>query len=345
MSHEILERDNVVLHKNRAWHGLGVIVEDAPTPREALTIIGAERAVEQIPLIARYPKDHPVAELRGKEIPVPSHALNVHADDGSPIAVVGSGYEIVQNVAVADFCASLAELDDVVKCETAGTIRNGAKIWFLLKGESFSVRDKDMITPYILVSNAHDGTSSFRVDPTTVRAVCSNTLHMIIGFDGEKAHRGTLTLRHTRSIHERLQQAKAALGLYGRSLTRTQELCNTLARQDVSKDELNAFFMERYQADFGAIPSNPQDEREEAIRTKALGAKASFTKRFDDELDVAGATRWNAFNAYSGLIQHDRKTRGKDDTARVENRVYSNLFGLNEARTNAAFAHALTLAS
>lgn len=42
MSHEITSTDNVVLHRTSAWHGLGTVVADAPTPREALTLAGLE---------------------------------------------------------------------------------------------------------------------------------------------------------------------------------------------------------------------------------------------------------------------------------------------------------------
>lgn len=48
-------------------------------------------------------------------------------------------------------------------------------------------------------------------------------------------------------------------------------------------------------------------------------------------------------NAWTGLLQHDRKARGADDAARVEKRVHSNLFGLNAERSVKAYEKALTL--
>jgi len=83
--------------------------------------------------------------------------------------------------------------------------------------------------------------------------------------------------------------------------------------------------------------------KEERRRNKAMSAYNSFTRRFDDERNIAGASAWNMLNAYTGLVQHDQKTRGADDDQRVERRVESNLFGLNQARTQAAFQRALAV--
>ena len=50
MAHEITEYDNVVLHRTPAWHGLGVVVHEAPTPMEALKIAGLDWNIEQWPM-------------------------------------------------------------------------------------------------------------------------------------------------------------------------------------------------------------------------------------------------------------------------------------------------------
>ena len=52
MSHEIEKHDHVVLHRQAAWHGLGTIVENAPTPSEALAIARLDWDVQQWPMSA-----------------------------------------------------------------------------------------------------------------------------------------------------------------------------------------------------------------------------------------------------------------------------------------------------
>ena len=36
--HRITETDHLVLHKTPGWHGLGKVVQDAPSPKEALQL-------------------------------------------------------------------------------------------------------------------------------------------------------------------------------------------------------------------------------------------------------------------------------------------------------------------
>ena len=129
MAHEIEQHDGVVLHREKAWHGLGTIVENAPTPLEALQIARLDWSVEQWPLAAQRPD--------GGYLPIKTSVANVRSDVGHLLGIVGDGYQPIQNRDLAEFCTALAEQDDVVKIESAGSIRNGAKVWFLLKGESF----------------------------------------------------------------------------------------------------------------------------------------------------------------------------------------------------------------
>ena len=108
------------------------------------------------------------------------------------------------------------------------------------------------------------------------------------------------------------------------------------ATEDMRKD----YFFAQYTADFGAIKAD--DER---ALGRAQTAYQSFTKRWDDEKAYHTGSMWGAFNAYSGLVQHDLKARGADDVVRVERRQDSNLFGLGSRRTQAALQSAMTMAA
>lgn len=337
--HEIRNTDGLALNRVAAWHGLGNVIPRDFTPRQGLALSGLENAnIIQCPLFAKLPD--------GSMMEVPTNVLNYRLDTQDQFKVVSKDYQLITNEETADFCEALAGEAKTVYCESVGSVQGGRRVWFLLKGEAFQVAKADEIFPYILVSNGHDGSSPFRVTPTTVRVVCSNTLHQVIprredGTLGESA----FMMKHTSGIKERVEEARNALLHYQQTLAGTKEVITALAKKLVKQADIDAFFVEVYQETFGDIPKNPQDKKEQRARDKAVSAYKSFDRRFDDELHLTGPTAWGVFNAFSGIIQHDMKARGKDDSDRVEKRVKSNLFGLNQDRTLAALNHAYKLVS
>ena len=342
MAHELTSTDGLVLHKQRAWHGLGTIVEQAPTPREALQIAGLDWSVEQWALSA--------TDGESARCDITTHVANVRKDTGGVLGIVGKDWTPFQNAALADFCESLQE-QGAVRCETAGSIRGGAKVWFLLKGEAFDVRKGDTVFPYVLVSNGFDGGTALRCTPTTVRVVCSNTLHMVIprmDSTGQQVVGGTpaaFTIRHMGNLQERVAEAREALKNYGQRLQQNRDLIDALAVRDLGSKQVERFFLECFTEHFGAVADNPKDGKQQRHRDKAMDCIRACVKRFEAEQSLAGPTAWNAFNSYSGWLQHDRSVRIKNPVAAAESRLHSNLFGENAERTVDAFTLALHLAS
>jgi phage/plasmid-like protein (TIGR03299 family) len=343
MAHEIGEHDKVVLHRTQAWHGLGIVVQNAPTPLEALRLADLDWEVEQWPLYATNGESHRIA--------VQDSVLNVRSDTRTELGIVGAGWQPIQNREFAEFCAALAQEGDRVLIESAGSIRNGRKVWFLIKGESFSVRGADEVTPYICASCGHDGLTALRLTPTTVRVVCSNTLHMVIP-DHDQADRGSYdrlprqacyVVRHCGKIDQKIQEARAALALYGRSLAGMRERIDCLSARELGSQQVERFFLEMYTRHFGAVPSNPQDARVQRRREHAMESIATMVRRFEGDRELAGTTAWGAMNAYTGWLQNDRPLRGKDPARAREKQVHSRLFGTEAQRSLEAFGVALAL--
>ena len=339
MAHEIMEHDHLVLAGAEAWHGLGTVVENAPTPADALRFARLDWTVEQWPLVAQGPD--------GLTSVVKNNVVNVRSDTKGQLGIVGKNWVPYQNNELAQFCTDLAQAGDVVKVESAGSIKNGQKVWFLLRGESFSVRREDEVKPYILVSNGFDGNTAFRATPTTVRVVCSNTLHMVIpqreGNGYRKVREAGYVLSHTKSLRDRIEECRKVLGLYEKTLTTQREMIDHLAAREVDNEAVKRFLLECFTKDFGAVADNPANEGEQKHRDKALEAVASAMMRFDAELYLAGGTAWNAFNAYTGWLQNDRPSNRRDAEAAHDAKVSSTLFSTNANRTVSAFELALSL--
>ena len=337
MTHEIETHDGLVLHKTKAWHGLGTVVADAPTPTKALRIAGMDWEVEQWPMSA--------TNGEGEKIALPEQVLNVRSDTRTPLGIVTTNYKPIQNSTLAEFCELLAEQSDTVKVESAGSIRNGGKVWFLLKGDSFSVRGKDEVKPYILVSNGHDGGTALRGTCTTVRVVCSNTLHMVIPKtvnDKVRLDESSYVANHMGDILQKVEDAKAVLELYGRSLTSTRELIDQVAAKEMTREDVQSYFLQCYTRDFGAIASNPTTAREETARTKSQRAFQAYDARFNDEIAIAGTTAWNAMNAYTGWSQNDR-TFWKNESKESDRKIGSKLFGQDAERAARCLLLALSM--
>jgi len=348
MSHEITDTDNVMLAHERAWHGLGIVVPEAMPPVAALELIGADWGVRQRELYYRLPDalrgDGDVDGYRKVEDLV----ANVREDTWACLGLVSPDhYKVFTNREVAEFCECLLEQSEngnQVLCETVGTIRGGRRLWFLLQGASFQIANGDEVVPYVCVSNGHDGKTSLRVTPTTVRVVCSNTLHMVIPENEDQAgwDSAAISIQHTGDLQSKVAAARKALAGYDYALRTTKERAARLAAREVNLTQLLDFFVKRYAADFPV----PDDEKPElAKRRLARMDKAldQYQQHFNHNVETAGPSWWNAFNSYSEFAQHDTRGRGADDLARVERRVQSNLFGLGAARTMAAFQHALQL--
>jgi phage/plasmid-like protein (TIGR03299 family) len=338
MAHEITSTDGLVLHKQRAWHGLGTIVEQAPTPTEALKLAGLDWDVEQWALSAT---DGTARQA------ITSHLMNIRKDTGKQLGLVGKDWTPFQNRDLADFCESLQESGEV-KIESAGSIRGGEKVWFLLKGESFAARVDDEVAPYVLVSNGFDGKTALRVTPTTIRVVCSNTLHMVIGETGSESglrqpgKQSAFSCLHLGTLKQRVEEARRALAGYTDRLTENREMITTLATRDVNSEAVNRFFLECFTKQFGAVADKPKDAGEKLKREKAMDCVAKCWRTFEKEEAIAGASAWNAFNAYSNWLQHGRSF-WKDPQVAQDRKIAGNLFGDAADRTVEAFRLAFQL--
>lgn len=92
--------------REKPWHGLGVIVEDAPTSAEALRLAGLDWKVERQQLML------PDGRV------IPDQYANVRTSDGSVLGLVTGKYQIVQNDEAFAFTDNLIGGD--VRYETAG---------------------------------------------------------------------------------------------------------------------------------------------------------------------------------------------------------------------------------
>lgn len=179
--------------REKPWHGLGTIVEDAPSSEEALKLAGLDWKVVQKSLFTNSGV-------------VAGYKANVRESDHSVLGVVTDRYKVVQNTEAFAFTDNL--LGEGVKYETAGSLQGGKKVWILARLPKEYIMSGERITPYLVFSNTHDGSGAVKVAITPVRVVCNNTLNLALS----TANR-CFGMVHTGDIKGKIDEAKQTLFL------------------------------------------------------------------------------------------------------------------------------------
>lgn len=241
--------ENLFSVREVPWHGLGRIVENAPTSADAIRLAGLDWNVEQKPI---FLEDGTV--IKG------SYA-NVRSSDNQPLGIVGDRYKIVQNSDAFAFTDAL--LGEGVKYETAGSLKNGKVIWLLARmPEDFTVLG-EKVAPYLVFTNTHDGTGSVKVTLTSVRIVCSNTLNMAL-----RSAKRVWSAKHTGGITNKLDDAIETLQFANNYIKEQQNVF-----EDLYKVKLNDFTL--YKTVKNIIPitetmTDRQKQNQEAIQNDII---------------------------------------------------------------------------
>jgi len=334
MAHEIMANDTAVFNRVAAWHRLGNVVDSDMSPTDALKAANLDWEVIKTGFVSA---EHPSVG----NVFCEDYAAIVRQDTKEILSVQSSDYQVIQN---SEHFEMAYELSKDVKVESALSLKNGRKVVLLLRGDTFEVSGSsgDSVTEYMGLINSHDGSIAFSALPTSVRIVCQNTLSMAI----REAKRGKNMFRITHkgstmgdkkeAMREALRQFKATGAFF-------RETVDTLANREMTKADIQKFWMDVWGMIEQPIAINPSTESEKDNYDNAVKAVSSWSETFDRERDEtkSKASVWMAANAVSKFIQHRTAARGRKATA--ENRAWDNLAGLNQDSTMKVFRHALTL--
>ncbi|OUP80758.1 hypothetical protein B5F07_19830 [Lachnoclostridium sp. An169] len=188
------------------WHGLGTKVMEAPDSRKALIVAGLDWNVVQEPIYTDTGE------------PISGYKANIRDSDRSVLGVVTDRYKVIQNREAFAFTDEL--LGQGVRYETAGSLQGGRKVWLLARMPHEYIISGERISPYLLFSNTHDGSSSIKVALTPIRVVCNNTLNLALN-----TAKRSWSMIHTGDIQAKMQEAR-----------------NTLFRAEKYMDELGREF-------------------------------------------------------------------------------------------------------
>ena len=225
--------------------------------------------------------------------------------------------QVIQNVAMFDFLDALtAGEDKVARWESAGSLRNGRNVWALLNlpDSEIVVGKDDRLLPYLLVTNAHDGSAACRVIPTTVRVVCMNTLQAAIAGEFRDL---TVTIRHTGDVTNKIAEAKLMLAQAGAMFGAFEKVANELATKPVARKDFDALVEELF--------PTPAEDATDAVKTRMENKRELLAAAVVEERKLLAApdmTAWTLLNGVTRFVDHAQRVqlRGRDvGEARFEN--------------------------
>lgn len=178
--------------REKPWHGLGTVVANAPSSKEALISAGLNWKVLQEPIFTEQEED------------IAGYKANVRDTDRRVLGVVSDRYKVIQNSEAFAFTDEL--LGEGVCYETAGALQDGKRVWLLARMPHEYIISGERISPYLLFSNTHDGTGAVKVALTPIRVVCNNTLNLAL-----RTAKRSWSMVHTGDVREKISEARDTL--------------------------------------------------------------------------------------------------------------------------------------
>lgn len=287
-----------------AWHQLGTVTPDALTAQDAL-------ATAQLDWQVKVSEAPVSVEVDGTTISVPDKFLTYRNHPKAGIAalgVVGNRYTPVQNSEAFDFLNYLVD-ESGAKFETAGSLGNGERVFMTMKfPESLEIAGVDTVNQYLMAVNSHDGSTSFSIAVTPVRAVCTNTVRLALRNAVAK-----VSLKHTAGVTSKVQQARETLGVVWRYQAEFEQEAKRLLDTPMSDIDFQAF-VERL------VPEPRKDASQREITTRERKREEILAIwKAPTQANVAN-TAWAAYNTVAEWADWAMPTRGSEnkDLARAE---------------------------
>jgi len=294
--------------KEKAWHGLGQIVDQYPTSAEAIVYAGLNYSVEKRPLYTNS-LENELSEIdtgiAASKIPVPNFFATVRNDNNAVLGVVGKDYEVVQNVNAFEFFDAIVGGGDGILYETAGALGKGERIFITAKLPGYiRVGHQDMIEQYLMLTTSHDGFGSITAAFTPVRVVCQNTLNAAM-----RNHSNSIKIRHTASANDRLKQAHTLMGISGNMAEELEGIFNHWSQVKITDKQVKKLIQ---------VAMAPNKE---TITNLELGLldklSTNYTNIVDSvyeyalgsptqQMDTTAGTVFGAYNAITGYFQNVR---------------------------------------
>jgi phage/plasmid-like protein (TIGR03299 family) len=265
--------------REATWTNIGHNVEMCTTVDEVITNAGLNYDVEKRPLY--------IDGGNNGGITVPDRFATFDVTNGKIKGVVGNNYKILQNKDAFDFVNGIDEDISFVKAGETGS----GMIYIIGRLNDVQVLG-DVITPYVIFQNGHNGIYTLKTTICPLRIVCQNQFAMSF-----KSSPNTISIHHSNSMEGKLVQAQELMRDVAGYMKQFNDTAEELAALNLNgtsaNDIFRAFFMQSINKD-----------NERALRT--VDEKTTLITNiynYDDNQNFRG-TVWGLVNAYADYTTH-----------------------------------------
>lgn len=320
--------------RQRAWHGLGEVVNEPMFVADALKLCRADYDVQLQPIVALNDELVHAMEnaafinasiLRG--LLVEGRKATVRTDLNTALGLTSDSYGIVQNSDAFKFvdmlCSGLdSNRTEKPTIECCGVLGKGERVFITCKMPEDIVlnpRTDDRIETYVVFTTSHDGTGSVRCMVTNVRVVCSNTLNFAM-----KNNSGRIAFRHSSKVMSRLdllnkenaEFAYKTLGLWSEYEKHFKDSLEHLRNVKISERDLDRIIAEITLADEAKkVFLDTRNIYHEDIATRGrnifLGMKGAMENGVGQDILESGTALW-AINGVTTYFQNEANFKNEE---------------------------------
>ena len=309
--------------KEKAWHGLGQIVETAMTSAEAIKLANLDYQVD---------KSEVTFITNNEPNIIDGYYATYRKDTNQYLGMVKSRYEIVQNIEAFGFFDSIIDEGEAI-FQTAGVIGNGERVFITAKlPDDFQVGN-EKIEKYIMLMNSHDGSSSIVAGMTNIRVVCNNTLQAAL-----KGLENKVSIDHVSGAQNKLKEAHRVMGIASKYNSEVSDIFNSMVDFKMDEKQYNDFFYKILKPEYKTVMT-AVEEKEMSTRLKNMvNATTEFAFTHPTQTtDETKNTLWGAYNAVSGYYNYIKEYPS------AESKFTSQFLGAANQKMLKSFNHAVQL--
>ncbi len=230
------------------------------------------------------------------------------ADQQDVLHVSGERYREFQNEELFAFGDNI--LAGGGYWESGGSLKQGKVVFGALKIDREIVLDpsgaNDKVELYLLVTTSHNGSLAVMALVTPVRPVCQNTVNMAI-----MGAKQSFKVRHTQSVHGRVEEARRALDLTFRYADSFEAEAQALFAQAVTDKQFFDIITTVY--------PKPEEDASKAALTKWENKITLLNDLYyvSPTTDTIRGTAWGAYNAMTERLDWFRNGRGDNAAENV----------------------------